>query len=124
MKPEASPTPRVWYAYVALCLLLSALNVGLAYLGYSVYRDDRWLVELLNMPAGSFREEGMLYLVSGAFFAVGNVVIPFLPRRAWAWVLHLTNIVAAILTCVLAPLAIPVLIGWFKPEVREIFDFR
>ena len=35
------------------------------------------------------------------------------------WSVHMGNIAIGICTCVLAPIALPLLLAWFRPEVRQ-----
>lgn len=107
-----------------LCLCLAATNVGLTYFGFWILANDAMISAKLEIPAGSFKDGAIFYIVSGIVFAIGNLALPLVPKRPWAWVLHLCNIIAAVLFCILIPIAVPVLIAWFKPEAKAMFDFR
>ncbi len=122
-EPEPSK-PSVWGWYVVLCVANAALNVGLIYLGVWLLGNDEWLVQNLQLPKGSMTEASLFYIVAGIVFGIGNLVLPFLPKRPWTWVLHFANIIAAGLTCILLPIALPVFLGWLKPGTKAMFDFR
>jgi hypothetical protein len=117
-------SPAAWKWYVALCLLLAALNLGLIALGMWAMQNDAYLARETQNAPGTFRMYGTTYVAFGIVFAIGNLALPLLPKRPWSYVLHMTNILAAGLTCILLPIAIPVFIGWLKPETRDFFDFR
>lgn len=125
--PETTPPLKasaIWGWYVALCILLALANFGLIALGVYFLGSDAELSRKLNVPPGTFSQSAMLYVVAGTLFGIGNLILPFLPKRAWTYVLHMTNIIAAGLSCCLLPIAIPVFIGWLKPEIKAFFDFR
>lgn len=50
-----------------------------------------------------------------------NLWLPFTKRLRRPWEVHYTNLVVGIGTCVLLPIALPVLIKWAKPEVRQYY---
>jgi len=125
--PGSTPppiTPPVWRWYVALCILLAIANFGLIALGVYFLGADAKLSEDLKVPPGTFSQSAMLYVIAGTIFGIGNLILPFLPKQAWTYVLHMTNIIAAGLSCCLLPLAIPVFIAWLKPDIKAFFDFR
>ena len=115
---------QVWYWYIALCVLLALLNIGILFVGIWFLANEADLAAQSGYSVELVRWEGNFFISCGAIFALGNLALPFLPRKPWIYVLHMTNIIAAGLTCCLLPLAIPVFLGWLKPEAKAMFDFR
>jgi hypothetical protein len=103
---------------------MALLHVGYIVGGAWMLANEDWLGRETNTIPGYFREEAMLLVVFGFVFGFANLALPLFPKRAWAYVLHATNIAAAGLTCVLLPCALPLFLAWLKPEVREFFQFR
>ncbi len=99
-------------------------NVMLVWLGGWVDGNLAMLAAESDSTEAYWRSVADLCRWTGAFFAVVNLVFPFLPKRPWIYLLHLANILAAILLCFPAPLAIPALILWLKQDTREFFDMR
>ncbi len=64
---------------------------------------------------------GRLYLACGLSLAAACAGAAFLPRRPWAWVAGLVLIGIGITSCCLLPAAIPLMIGWIRPEVQTWF---
>lgn len=115
---------RVWFWYRALCVWIAIVNLGLAASGLWLVRNLDGIVGLSLNPD---RDRSLLLfcgsslIVMGLTFAMLNIALLVLPRRPWAYFVHLGNAAAAVLLCLPAPLAIPVLYYWMQPDVREIF---
>ncbi|HRK20927.1 MAG TPA: hypothetical protein PLX06_03935 [Fimbriimonadaceae bacterium] len=122
--PVPARIPPTWWWYVALCVLLALMNAGLVFGGVYLLQNGAELARSFDAPEDTFDETAIACLVSGPLFFVGNLILPFLPKKPWAYVLHMTNIIAAGLTCVFLPLAIPVFMGWMKQDVKDYFQFR
>ncbi|MBS1715967.1 MAG: hypothetical protein JST30_16695 [Armatimonadetes bacterium] len=110
------PRAVVWYG--VYCVLQAVLN--LVWFGLAV-----WLVvknkEVANeyFPAGFFLAGGLFLMPTTLFVGVGNVWLMFRPRTKKAWSMHMGNLAVGAGTCVLTPLALPLLFAWFRPAVRE-----
>lgn len=60
-------------------------------------------------------------LANFLFFTGVNVWLPHAPRAKNWHTIHLINLILGALTCVLAPLCVPVALAWTKPEVKAWF---
>ena len=121
IRPRA---PGAWPWYIVLCILLAILNFGLVGMGFWMMANEALMVREAQYPPGMAQLYGMTFVVCGVVFGIGNLVLPFLPKSPWIYILHMTNIIAAGLTCLCLPIAIPVFIAWLRPDVREFFSFR
>jgi hypothetical protein len=54
--------------------------------------------------------------------AVGHAVMPVLPRRKPVWVYGIVLLGLSCTSLLTAPAAVPILIFWVKPAVREYFN--
>ena len=116
--------PPVWYGYIALCILVAAMNIGLVFLGLWFLSHQQELVEKTGYKTDLIEWDGNFFVICGLVFALANLLLPLLPKKPWTYMLHLVNIISGGLTCILLPVAVPVLIGWLKPEARELFHFK
>ena len=58
-----------------------------------------------------------------SLFLVGTNILLFRSMNLKnAWSVHMTNIVVGIASCLLAPVAIPLLLAWFRPNVRAYYE--
>jgi len=64
---------------------------------------------------------GSVMLILGLVFFVPYAVAPFLPRQSWVWVLGLVLICIGLTSTVCLPVSIPLLIFWFKPEMKAFY---
>jgi hypothetical protein len=116
--------PPVWYGYIALCILMALMNVGLVFLGLWFLGNQQMLVQKTGYTTDLIVWDGDFFIICGLVFALANLILPLFPKKPWTYVFHLVNIISAGLTCVLLPVAVPVLIGWLKPEARALFHFK
>lgn len=113
------PPPVIgWYR--AYCVLLALANVGLAGVGWWLYADRENLRSDIFEPA-VIGQVGVLTIVTGILFVVFNLLMMGLPRKAWAWVAHLINILVPIGLCCPAIVCLPLLYYWMKPEAKAYF---
>jgi hypothetical protein len=124
--PTLPSKPVILPFYRALSCLIAALNLGLAWLGGWLIQSRAEIAAWIRDPSSvtTWAAYGWFCIVAGLIFGVLAIAVLFLPRTPWAYVAHLTNIVAATLTCVLAPLAVPVLVFWFRQDTRDYFQFK
>ena len=102
-------------AIYAGCL---ALGIVLLFLGE----------EIAGWPPG---EDPKTVFVYGVALAVTGAVLHsvcfsafFLPRRPWAWVVHLVLIALGLTSCCTLPASIPLLVYWLKPDAQAWFGRR
>lgn len=113
------PAAVAWYA--AYCYIAAAVNLALFFGGV-------WLIR--NASRVSSAEEwqftaalvGWSFAPVGLAFAILNFILPGLPRNRKMYTAHVVNIVLGLASGCLIPLCLPLLIAWFKPEVRAYFD--
>ncbi|MBX3117660.1 MAG: hypothetical protein KF784_01230 [Fimbriimonadaceae bacterium] len=123
VNPPEGKTPKAWIWYRALCILLVLIQGFLAWLGYWIRTNAEWFhQEDPSQAVATYRGAGDFLIVCAIVFAILNIVIIFLPRKRWAYALHVTNVIAAIALCCPAPLAIWVLVMIWKPENRRWYD--
>ena len=127
IQPEPSASkkaPPVWSWYLLLCTLLAVSNVGLIFGGVLLISNERELSAKAQYPPGIISAYGVFFIFCGLVFAVGNLILPFLPKKPWMYIIHMMNIIAAGLFLCCLPLALPIFIYWLKPDIKEFFDFR
>lgn len=100
------------------------LNVGLFLMGMYFLPGDAEFVRQYDLPEGTFSQQALMWVVFGFVFAIGNLILPFLPKKPWSYVLHMTNIIAGGLTCVCLPVALPLFFAWLKQDIKDYFEFR
>lgn len=64
---------------------------------------------------------GLIYAVMGLIFSVPFIVSLFVQPRSWVWVFNLVLICLGLLSCACWPFAIPLLVAWFSPNVKQHF---
>lgn len=114
--PKTVAWYRTYCMVVALLYLLMVIGggtlVGLVGAG-----------QVNGAEEGNFMAAGAALLGKGCCFGVLYAFLPYaLPRRPWAWVVHMIAIVLTMTDCCCIPFAIVLLIGWFKAETRAYFD--
>lgn len=103
---------------------MAASQFGLIWLAD---RLPEWVMSLQPESVEDVRmveQASALLRVNGIVFFAVNLLLPLLPKRPWAYFVHLGNALAAIVLICPAALAIPVLATWQKPEMRQFFGLR
>ena len=122
----AGPPPPVLLWYRVYLGAMAALYAGCLAVGIVLlwYRD-----ELAGW--GSSPEDPRTLLVYGVVLAATGALLHsvyftafFLPRRPWAWVVHVVLIAIGLTSCCTMPAAIPLLVFWMKPETQAWFGRR
>ncbi len=123
--PDRAPPAIGWYR--SLCGLLAAAHGLLAYGGLTLAQNglclegnDPEILIHLGDP-GLLMRLGWILAATAAFFGLANLAFLFLPRRPWAYGVHLSNIIGAVCLCCPAPLALPLLLAWMKPQIKAWF---
>lgn len=118
------PMPKAvsWYRTYALCygiLNLVVALVGATGLGLVVAG------QVNGSEEGNFLLWGSSLGGWGCCFGILFTLLPFvLPRQGWAWAVHLIAIFLTMTSCCCIPLAIPLLIQWFKPETKLYYNMK
>lgn len=115
------PAAVTWYrAYCYLNVLLNLASIGA---GIWMIENKELLGERFgtDWPADVWPMIGSSLMLGGAIFTVGSVVVLMLPNKPWAWVVHLINLIVGVMGCFTALLCIPLLIVWFRPEVKYYY---
>ena len=117
-----------WLAAIFLGLLtgaMAAIYAGCLALGIVLLFLRE---EIAGWPPG---EDPRTILVYGVVLAVTGAVLHsacfsafFLPRRPWAWVVHLVLIALGLTSCCTLPASVPLLVWWLKPETQAWFGRR
>lgn len=113
-----SPPAKPWKVYIAYCLIVALLNIGLAlgglWLAAESIQDDRSAEQGAIMLA-----TGMALVMVGIPFAVLNAILPWLRRSKSMYWTHIINLVLG--TALLPPLTIWLLIQFSKPPMKQAF---
>ena len=126
--------PKAVFWYKVYCYCFSALNFYSAWHGwqlvrnpYGIIRDFKFLQDLAVDEASTEATVFMVQGVGWSLFAMGLIFgitafsLPQAPDNRKTWVAHMVHILFGATSCVLTPLCLPLLIAWFKPEVKEYF---
>lgn len=110
---------RTHFWYRIFCSIIVIPGLVIAILGFVAiigsFGGD------VDDPSSAFAGGIMFMLVGGvpALFYIFGVV---LPAKPFHWFYGIFLLIFGILSCGLAPLAIPLLIFWFKPETQAYFE--
>lgn len=105
----------VWRWYVVYCVAMVLLYVGCC------IAAGLHLLRLAETMEGDFMA-AMMLAVCGPLVAVFGVA-PWLPKRRWAWIMHLLLICLGLTSPLLWPTNIPLLVFWTKRHNRLYFGF-
>ncbi|MCW5936066.1 MAG: hypothetical protein KIT11_02005 [Fimbriimonadaceae bacterium] len=110
------PAAVRWYR--AYCVLLAALNFALVAIGVLVVYQNKGFETQTQIVAAL---TGAVFVPVGLFFGFTTLFLPRLPATKKSWSVHMANIAFGAASLVLAPVCIPLLAAWFKPEVKAYF---
>ena len=127
------PKAVVWNK--VFCWSMAVTNIALTIGLIWVIQNLDWLFTLLmndvpaDMPEYKMAKDtltGTLFLacLSGAVFAALNAWLAHTRETAAMYYIHLCNLLVGLTTCVCIPFAVPLLIAWFKPEVKAHFQIE
>lgn len=122
------PNPLAWRFYVAYCwcsFLVHAAWIALLGMGW------QQRVGLIERYAGEYDPSYdavmgpivVALMITAVFFGIGALILMRAPRTRASWVTHLVNLAIGASTLILAPIAVPTLFLWFRPETRAWFDY-
>ncbi len=108
-----------WYTVYAIAMAVLYLFVLLG--GILFLSLDPEVLEVEPMEA---RVNGVVFTSLGAVFTLLFALAPVLPRLPWVWAYKLVTICLSLTSCCCLPAAIPLLIFWLRPEVRQYYGLR
>ena len=114
----SQPKPSVWTWYVAYCAFMAVMYLVCLVLGLYV------IVAEPSRPGTSAEEAmvmGYVFVIFGLLLSLPFAAGPFLPRKPWAWIFGLVLICVGLTSLCCLPAAIPLLLGWLKPETKSYF---
>jgi len=123
------PTPMVVVFYRFYCGGIAAFGLLYAAIGIFIIAMGAVIpfphgTDVPMDPAVILKIEGFVFLLAGAL-GTGLALVTFLlPRRPWAWVVHMILICLGVFTCYCIPWVIPMAIFWTKPEARHWFGYE
>lgn len=115
--------PRVLVWYRLYLGAMAALYAGCLAVGIVLI----WYREEFSGWAGRGEDPRTLLVYGVVLAAMGALLHSvyfaafFLPRRPWAWVVHIVLIAIGLTSCCTMPAAIPLLVAWLKPETQAWF---
>lgn len=115
------PRAVAWYRFY--CHVFALFNVFL--LGISVWfilRHEELANEIVNAKVIFWT--GLACAPVALTISVVNYWLLMSKRLKNPWSIHMGNIAAGLTTCFLVPLALPLLLAWFKPEVKAWYADR
>ena len=126
--------PAAVYWYDVYCYLFSCLNFWTAWHGWGFAHDPYGLINavpyLSNMATDQASTDAVVLMIRtmgwslfamGLFFGGAAFTLPFAPATKKSWTAHLLHLVFGMSSCVMLPICLPVLIAWFKPQVKAYF---
>lgn len=132
--PAVKPRAVAWIGW--FCLGQALANAAIALYCW------QWLPRLDEVMASPFfaeirpeypeygqvkellKEAIFMITASGFLFTALNLGLAFAPRKPGIWVVHVINLALAALSCVCLPVAIPLGIAWFRPDVQEWYGHK
>ncbi len=117
--------PKAWKLYRVLLVVLVLMQGAIFAMGMWVRNNAQWIADQdpdRQTSVSMLVSYGNTLIWSGVIFALLNIALFFLPRKPWAYGIHLTNAIAGIAMCCPAPLAIWVLVLMCKPEAKRWYD--
>lgn len=119
--------PRIIAWYGAYCWLAAGVKVLIAGGGlWLVFSNEWWMrnAEESGTPIPDWLIPLMGIILVSMFLpmAVVTASLPRLARKKSTWQVHLTCLIMGCCTGILTPFALPLLIGWLRPEVKVWHD--
>jgi hypothetical protein len=116
------------------CHLFALLNLYTAWEGLKLARDPHGVIGRSSYLQQQAADEQTTQIVVafvqwagwslvgvGLVFGLAALTLPHAPDNRKTWIAHLVHICFGATSCVLAPLCVPLLIAWFRPEVKGYF---
>ena len=113
------PRAVAWYRFY--CYAHAMFNFGLfAVSAWFIVQSQVLANSLVSAPV--ILGVGLVCAPLSLVLAGVNVVLVRSKSIKNAWATHMSNIIVGIASCVLAPLAVPLLFAWFHPSVRAYYE--
>lgn len=117
---------KVWGWYRAYCWLAFALHGGWVALWVAIFFDPQRALALLPpadppIPETIATIPAKIFISTGIVFGIGSVAVLRHPRNPQGYAMHVTNLALGACSCVLTPVALPLLLAFLKPENKEWF---
>lgn len=116
---SAPQKPAAWNWYAAYCVLMALLYLFCIAAGFFALLADEAKAEMGKPEA---KIMGAIFIGVGLTLLIPFAAGPLLPRRRWAWVVGLVLICIGLTSACCLPAAIPLLIWWLKPEMKEYYS--
>jgi len=117
LPPSTPPRVVFWFRIYTGCMtvvyLLCVLAAPLLYFASTRAHGEE---------AVMFKVQAAVLLAVGAVLAMVFALPFLLPRKPWVWIYDLVLICIGMTSCCILPAAIPLLIYWFKAEVKDWFN--
>lgn len=111
--------PGAWRLYRVFCFAMVGINLIVTVLAFALPTwGPTWFPDSNPSMWVGFSS---LLVGLGLFLTVANAVMPFLPRNATTYGLHVTNLVLSAAGIFFAPICVPLLLRFNTPEVRHFF---
>ena len=120
MFPQFSeaPKPAVWNWYAAYCVAMALLYLFLVIFGFIFL----FIEPDQNMDPMEAKIMGAVFIGIGLVLLVPYAAGPLLPRERWAWIVGVVLIGIGMTSLCCLPVAIPLLLGWLKPETKAYYN--
>lgn len=105
-----------WYAFY--CIAMACMYLLLVVSGFII---------LIGGTAGEMDPTeatimSVMFIGLGLVFAIPYAAGPLLPRERWAWIVGIVLICIGLSSVCCLPAAIPLLLGWLKPETKRYYN--
>ncbi len=119
--------PKILAWYKGYCWLAAGLKLGLALGGLGLILSNEWWITTTaetgtTIPNWLMPVMGAVVISIFLPMAVVTAWLPSLPVKKSTWQVHFTCLVMGCCTIALLPFALPVLIGWMKPDVKSWYQ--
>lgn len=122
---SARPPIIAWYG--AYCWLAAGFKTILAGLGLWLALSNDWWMRNAEesgsqIPNWLIPAMGIILISIFLPMALVTAWLPRMPQRKSTWQVHFSCLIMGCCTVALTPFALPLLLGWMKPEVKSWFE--
>jgi hypothetical protein len=117
---------KAWGWYRAYCWLAFALHGLWVALWIVILLDPQRAITLLPpadppIPETVATLPAKVFIATGLFFGVGSIAVLRHPKNPQGYAMHVTNLALGACSCILTPIALPLLLAFLKPQSKEWF---